>query len=540
MILRKPYAIFIKYFRLFHLIMAVFSATILYRSFTLYNFFRVYSIDYRSVLKDFSVSKYMGNFSFIFVIIILLINILLLSVMFYKKKPKSLYLFNLALFIFVIILYFFCSSTLNDVEGVIINIKTSKALRDLTLIAALLQSVSLIMTIVRATGFDIKQFDFGKDLQELDISEKDSEEIEVAVEFDKDEIKRDFKNKIRNIKYVYFEHKFIINTVFISFVLITSTLIFFRVRSYTDRYNEGSVFNASSVTFNVLDSFILDSTIGGSQLVSTEGDDAGAIVAVRIQAKGYGSKQSLNTGLLTLIINGLSYGQNPELAKELYDMGSVYNNEYLTEEFTTYLFTFEVSKEQAKRSMILKINDDTSFVGGVVGAKNVLVKLKPEDLRKTSDQVFNKKIGDTLSFDDSILGSSTLNITSFEINNRIKLNYNYCYGQGKCMDSYEYVTPTATGNYFKTLMRINGDMSIDKNLNISDVYDMRTFFNTFGVITYKVGDDLVSKKIDSQAIKPKSAIVKDYFIEVPYEVKDSSEIYLSFKIRNKSYKYTLK
>ena len=31
------------------------------------------------------------------------------------------------------------------------------------------------------------------------------------------------------------------------------------------------------------------------------------------------------------------------------------------------------------------------------------------------------------------------------------------------MDSYEYIVPTATGNYFKTLMQINGEFNSDNN-----------------------------------------------------------------------------
>ena len=52
MILRKPYAIFIKYFRLLHIVMASFVAFLLYKSYSIYNFFKLYSIDYRSVINN--------------------------------------------------------------------------------------------------------------------------------------------------------------------------------------------------------------------------------------------------------------------------------------------------------------------------------------------------------------------------------------------------------------------------------------------------------------------------------------------------------
>lgn len=539
MILRKPYALFIKYFKLLHLIISIFAGLILYRSIVLYNFFRIYSIDYRAALGDFSVDKYLNNFSFVFIVIVIVLNIILLSVMIYKKKPKFLYIFNLVLFISITILYLFCSSALGDVDSIILDIKYSKALRDLSLIAVIVQSISLLLTVIRATGFDIKRFDFGEDLQKLDISDKDSEEIEVSLEFDKDESVRNLKKSIRNFKYFYGEHKFIINTVLSAFLIFTGLYIFYKVNSYTDRYDEKTTFNVGIYNLNILDSYILDEDSNGNKLVSTSSEDAGAIVAVRFQVKSYAKKQVFNTGLSTLRINGLSYSQDVDIAREISDIAEAYTGQRLTDEFKTYLIAFEVSKKQASKSMTLKINDSTSFIDGVVGAKNIMIKLKPNDLRKSSENVFNKRIGETISFDDSVLGSSSMIINSYEISNIFKLGYNYCCGTGKCIDSFEYITPTATGNYFKTLMKVDGNISIDKNLN-TGVYDFRTFLNSFGTITYKINEEVTSKKIDSEIVKPRVAQTNDYFIEVPYEIKDASEILLSIKIRNQNYKYTLK
>ena len=541
MILRKPYAIFIKYFKLLHIILAALSALLLYRSFTLYNFFKVYSIDYRSVMVGFSASKYISSRTFVFCFLVLVLTSILLFVMIHKNKPRSLYLYNLFIYVFVFILYYFCDSALDEVRSIVLDIKFSKALRDFSLIACILQTISLVLVVVRAIGFDLKQFDFSSDLQELDISEMDSEEIEVALKFDQDELKRNLRKNFRNFKYVYVEHKFIINMAAILVLGLSFTLIYFRVKSYTERYSQGESFSASGVTFNVQDTYILNSDSDGNKLVETDGDDPAAIIVVRFQVSGYGDdRQKLNTGLINLRIGDLSYNQSPDYAVELYDIGTAYVNQALTDELTTYTIAFEVSAGQANKNMSLKFNDSNSFVGGELGAKNILVSLKPVDLRKENEEVFKKELTETISFDDSVLGSSSMKIDSFEINNKFKLDYKYCYRGDKCIDSYEYVTPTATGNYFKTLMRINGNMTIDKNINNSDIYDLRSFLNTYGVIYYKVDDEWQKSRINSSLVKPKTAKTNDYFIEVPYEVKDASEIYFSFKIRNQNYKYTLK
>ena len=90
MILRKPYAFFIKYFKLLHAIIAVFIAFLLYRSFSIYNFFRVYIGNYSSALNEFSPSSFINMYSFILALVVIILIIVLLSVMIYKKKPKAL------------------------------------------------------------------------------------------------------------------------------------------------------------------------------------------------------------------------------------------------------------------------------------------------------------------------------------------------------------------------------------------------------------------------------------------------------------------
>lgn len=538
MILRKPYATFIKFFRLFHAVIAVFIAFILFRCFSLYNFFRIYSIDYRLVMSGFSVSKYVSGIDFIFTIFVLILTIILFSVMFYKKKPFVLYAYNILLCISTLVIFGLSVSTLKQVDNVILDVRVSKAFRDFFFIISTLEFISLLLFLIRAIGFDIKRFDFGSDLQKLDISEADSEEIEVALNFDKDEFIRDFKKNIRNFKYFYIEHKFIVNMSLFIVILSLSSFIYFRIRSYSSNYNEGKSFNVGGVTFNVVDSYILNTDPTGRKLVKTSGDYAGAVVVVRFQMKGYSNKK-FNTGLTTLKIDDFHYGQKISHAKELYDLGTAYVNQKISSEFKTYIMAFEITDLFSNKNMEFAINDNTSFVNGKLGAKNNYVKLKPIDLRKNGES-FRSNIKKSISFEQSILGSSNLKINDYEIKDNYKLKYNFCYAKDKCFDSYEYITPSATGSYFKTLMKIDGSINFDSSINISEINNFSSFFNNFATVYYKVNGEWLSKKIDTIDVKAKKANDKNSYIEVPSDIKEASEIYFLFKIRNQSYKYTLK
>ena len=535
MILRKPYAFFIKYFKLLHAIIAVLVAFLLYRSFTLYNFFRTYVTDYSSALNDLNPRSLLNMYSFLMVLGVIIIIIILLSVMIYKKKPKFLYIYSLLVYIFVIVLFGVVSPVLRDISASILDIRFSSALRDFFLIAVILEAVCLILYVVRSTGFDIKQFDFGSDLQKLDIDEKDSEEIEVALEFDKNKVNRKVRYNLRQLKYVYVENKFLINTIGIIVLVILAFTVYFNIGVYSASYDQGSSFSASGVVMNIRDAYLTQNDPYGNKLT----DDMIVVIKMDIKSQG-GVNQDLNTGLTTLIVNDKSYSQNNNYAKELYDLGTPYTSQTLSNEFQSYILAFVIPYNEAKDQMVLKFNDDVSYVKGEIGAKNIFVTLKPTDLSGSIDGG-TRKLGEEEVFENSVLGSSSMKIDSYEVSDKFKFNYSYCYGVNKCIDSSEYVTPTATGNYFKTLMKLDADFSVDKNINSLDISTFTSFLNTFGTINYKVNDNWNSNKINTQVIKPKVAQADgNYYIEVPSDVKNASEINLTFKVRNYVYKYILK
>ena len=92
MILRKPYAFFIKYFRVINLIMAVLMCFLVYRSFKIGSFLSDYLTDYSKASTDFNLSNYINIYSFILVLVVIILITSVLSVLFIKKKPKKLYI----------------------------------------------------------------------------------------------------------------------------------------------------------------------------------------------------------------------------------------------------------------------------------------------------------------------------------------------------------------------------------------------------------------------------------------------------------------
>jgi len=154
---------------------------LIYRTGIIAKFFNDYLKDYVTASNGFVVGNYINLYSFLLALLIIILTIIVLSVLLVKDKPKKLYVANLILYIGVIVLYGFDYYIMHGVNEAILDIRVSKAASDITNIILIIQIVVLILTLIRATGFDIKSFNFATDLQQLDINTKDNEEFEVAV-----------------------------------------------------------------------------------------------------------------------------------------------------------------------------------------------------------------------------------------------------------------------------------------------------------------------------------------------------------------------
>jgi len=534
MIFRKPYAFFIKYFRIINLIMAFLMAVLIYRTFKIGNFLTNYISDYIMATSGFSLGNYINFYIFFLVFLIIILTVVVMSVMIVKNKPKKLYIFNLITYFSLIVLYGVDYSVMHDIYDRILDIRVSKALRDINYIMIGVQAVSFIITLIRATGFDIKGFDFGKDLQQLEIDTKDNEEFEVAIELDKNKINRNVRSKIRNFKYFYVEHKFLINIGIIIFIVLIAFISFISVITYSSTYKENKVFSASTLQFNVQKSYLTNTDKDGNIIT----DNYLLIAKLSVRKFNEGEKKYLNTGLITLNIGDNSYNATSKYNDYLTDIGTPYTHNKLSIDFSDYIFVFEIPKKDKNKTKKIKINDSLSYIRGQIGAKNIFVNLNPIDLTEKKDSSENV-IGDTISFSGSLLEESTFAIKKYEINDKFKVEYDFCSKKENCYKSYEYIVPTATGNYLKTLLRIDGEFEEDKTANLAG-YNIADFLNEFATIYYEKDGKWNNHKIYSSYITPKIGEDNYYYIEINKDIEAASSIYLKFNIRNYTYKYMLK
>ena len=523
MILKKPYAFFIRFFKLFHLIIFFMSSILLYRTSLVYNFMKEFCKDSPNVIGKDLVSPLFSWWVYLLCFIIILVNLLIIYILARKVKPYMYYVINIFLYMAVMIITVSSRNVIGNMQSMLIATKTTLAIRDFLNLARLFQTVSVIFYLIRATGFDIKKFDFVHDLQGLDISPEDSEEIEVAVDFEGNVLIRQFKSKFRNLKYYYKENKFFINIFSLLFIGVLSLFIYFSINKYNKVYSENHFFNISGYNVGVKKSAILDSDFMGNSLLSDE-----VLVVVNISANGYGT---LSSSKFVLIVDGMQYYPVGGYNSSVLDLGVVYSNQELKNEFSDYLFVYKVPKNSVHSDILFRCIDNIFSKRGKTIVNSIDIKLNPVNYINVDVAGYDYSLGEEISINDY-----KININSYDISKDFSVTYNSCVSSNECYDFREILRPSVIRNKEKVLLKIDGSLSFDGSAK-----NLFNFIHDFGSIDYVYNNNSYIEYGDfNSVISSKSSQSNVYYIEVDKEIMDASFIKLNFNFRDKKYSYILR
>lgn len=522
MVLRKPYAFFIKMFKPIHIFLALSVAYLMYLENKILNFFSNYISTTTNVVGQSIKENLVSPFIYIIPIIIISFSLLILIIMFKKKKPLNLYVVNIFSYIVVIAINIYAIKTLGVLENTIVDIRIIKLIHDLVLINMLIETTTFIFLIIRGIGINFKKFDFDSEIAKFDINESDKEEFELSLKFDFDESKKKSKKLLRNLKYTYLENKFIINLSSIIGIIIITTVIV-SIILFTNKPNkEGVIYSIGNFNLIVDNTSILNTGYNGSKI--TKDDNFLVVVSVRLNSNYLNN--SLYSNDFSLIIGDNTFKSTNKYDKYLLDIGDVYNEENLKQDFENYLFVFDVPSKYKKSEMKLRYNNQGDIFD---------IKLNPKAITN-NDVNIQKNITEKMDFSDSI-GKISFNIKSFEINDRFYLEYNFCVKENECILSKEYIKASIDQNYDKYVLKLDVDYNNESSINLSTFYD---FLSNFGSIGYKIGDKWYYQEGEFEKLSPKKGIDKYEYIGINSIINNADSIKLIFNIRGRKYEYILK
>ena len=525
MILRKPYAFFIKHFKLFNIVLAVLQSYLIYKISFLISFLIEYPSNPMGAIGQDIAGDLITKSIFIVAIIVILFCFILIGILSVKKKPIKLYLLTIIVNILLVILFIVNYSVISTLQLKVLENKLIFAMRDFLIIGTILELVLVVVTCMRAIGFDIKSFSFGKDLEDLNIDVTDNEEFELQIDVDSGNFKRNFNKNKRYFKYFIYEHKFIIVLIATIILGFTSFLIYSRMGIYFNAIKTNKMVNADNFVFGTLDSYITTKDYQGNII-----SDENTLVVVPINIKVKTSKEKLNVAKVKLVVDKNNYYHVTKYNSKLIDFGISYNDQIITKDFSNYLLVFEVPKRISSKKMYLQYD--------LSNDKNIKFVIKPNNIDETGGSVTNK-LGETIEFKNALINEGILTINSFEISDKFKVDYKFCVTNNECYDSYEYIVPNFKSNYDKTILMINGNINlVDSNIAITNLYE---FISNFGSLVYKIDGNTKKQTISFVQVRPTKTKLNDiYYIEILDEVKNAESISLEFNLRNNKYVYVLK
>ena len=177
------------------------------RTFGIYSFFSDYATNHYYINSANLASDNVNFLMYLSAFIALSVSLIIYYILSLKKKSRNVYL-GVAIYSLILIIYFmYMSSVFGDLELEALDVESVRALRDISIIVLLPQIVFLFIILGRTLGFNIKQFDFKRDLEELQIDQSDYEEVEVTLGTDTYKIARTVRKAFRYFKYIMIENK---------------------------------------------------------------------------------------------------------------------------------------------------------------------------------------------------------------------------------------------------------------------------------------------------------------------------------------------
>ena len=336
MILKRPYAFLIKYFRIIHLFITIILGYLVIRFRSIY----IYLNDViNNLASRYDVINYIDYKIYIYIVIALILCFVIYWLLKYKDKPRRIYMFTIIGYIIIGIYMIVLFNYMNTFVNSIVDQKIIRFYWDTLIITLFFQYYIIIVMFIRTMGFDIKKFNFAKDIQELNVEASDSEEIEVNIGIDTTNVMRSIRKQKREFGYFFKEYKYYILFILLVFLGIVG------YRGYSYFNNKYKVYYENQLFGDVNKIIIRDS------YYSIQDNINYVIISFSIYKEGKMDK--FNTGYMQLLIGNNKYNIDKNKCYMFSYLGSCYKNQYVTDKLEDYILVYEVDNLNIQDAYII-------------------------------------------------------------------------------------------------------------------------------------------------------------------------------------------
>lgn len=533
MILRKPYAFLIRYFKIIHIIIAILTIYLAFRTNKIVTFFNDYVANgYFSYSSNLS-GTYINFFMYLSAILIILATLTIYLLMKQKKKPTVFYISLIIYYVFLFGLITITYSILRDLETSLVEVKAIRAYRDLSIIFTIPEYFFIIVLIVRGIGFDIKKFNFAKDLQELKISETDNEEYEFALGVETYKIKRTLRRILRESRYYFLENKFIFTIIMVITTLIIISGIYFNTTVFQKVYKTTDTFSVDNMKYTIEDSYLTNLSYNGDKISNKE---YFLVINYKvINPNGYIKEIDL-TNFRLISEDGYIYPVKT-YNEDFVDLGIPYKEQtFLGNSTNQIMMIYAIPKDYIKTRYNLLILESVEFKVGEINSTYRKVSVKPTRTDSIEELgVYN--LNDSIELSDSKLGKSTIMFSNITTSDTYRYYYEFCFNN-TCTESSNLLNRDYGGSDPKTLYIFDYELSLDETTDYyNSIFNSNNLFDKF--IKFRYTSNNVSTTISVKNVTPKY-VTNKIVLQASSKAYQAEKLEMLITVRNKQYVIKLK
>ena len=530
MVFRKPFAFIIKHFKAFHVVMCLTSLFILYNT----NQIRVMA---RNLISS-NVFVYPNADVFtkspIFLISIIGLTAVGFVYWLFKARKKDLRYYSLVIAYYVgtIMGHIYLFDKLNDLSKVELTIDELGLIRDISTIILVASIPIFVISLIRSIGFNIKQFNFSKDIKELEITDKDSEEFEVLIGQNNYKYIRRIRKSIREIKYRILENLFYITIISIFVILVGAIFLGYNIYKNNHTVAKSEITTVNGIYYAINDTYITAKDQNGNILKPNY-----KYVIVNLSMKNMTKKaKAFDNSIFSLRAGRLVYRPIGYFQNTFKDLGLFLENgtDIPNDEFLTGIVIFEIPSSMNVQNFNLFIfkdynsGEDEFFVnyekfaarGLTLDEESKTVKV---DLKNTFTQDIYKKNRVSFSIDNAYISDA------------YSEKYVICKTEKECETKTKLIKPDNLANTTMLVIEYTGALDSEANYYKS-IKNMDDFFNTFASVEYIVGLETYTNKA--------SILYSDLngkaFMVVDRKIMKASNIDVVFNFRNTNVSFKIK
>lgn len=530
MILKKPYAFLIKHFKIIHLILLVITSYIAYRFNKILDFFSSYNKSSILVPEN-AAHNYISFILFIAIIIVIIFGIIMYRLMKKKHKPSSFYLATIIYYILLFIGVVFAYNLINDLSFSTLTQQESRALRDIYTILTVPSVYFIVISLIRGIGFDIKKFNFSKDLEELEIKNEDNEEFEFIVGTDTYKYKRRTRRILRELKYYILENKFFVTIILGSLVVVLLIILFINFNFTNKTYKVGSTIKTDSFIYKINKAYL---TNMDKSLKVIHENKVYLILDMTISSTTSKKEILYPENFYLKLKDGNTVKYKTSLSYSFSDLGVTYKGDQIDNKDNHYLLVFEIPKDKTSFRYNLKVYDTSKIKNNTIEKVFKKVKINPTKLQE-KPSITTASLNQDLSLGSNLYGNTKIKINSIKKANSYEYSYDSCDSNNQnCTTKYDFLTPSNPSS--QTFLIVNFDLTVDNKTNLyyslsSDELS-KGFFDRFAYINYKTAANNISSSVTAINIPNQTNTI---LLEVTNVINNTSTYNLEIKTRETNY-----